>query len=67
MIRIIHKFRPTRNVLGKAGLPEATRTLVQEELALCDFVPQIRRLKSVSSFGTPSQWTVETDRDVTHW
>ena len=46
-------------------LPAATRTLVQEELALRDFVPEILRLHGVSTFGTPSVWTVETDRGVT--
>lgn len=46
-------------------VPEAMRALVQEELALRDFVPEILRLQSVSSFGTPSVWTVETDRGVT--
>lgn len=43
----------------------ATRALLEEELALRDFVPEITRLKSVSSFGTPSVWTVETDRGET--
>ena len=43
----------------------AVRALLQEELALRDFVPEITRLKSVSSFGTPSVWTVETDRGET--
>ena len=46
-------------------VPEAMRTLLQEELALRDFVPEISRLQSVSTFGTPSVWTVETDRGVT--
>jgi len=46
-------------------LPAAMRTLVQEELALRDFVPEILRLHGVSTFGTPSVWTVETDRGVT--
>ena len=46
-------------------LPEAMRTLLQDELALRDFVPEILRLQSVSTFGTPSVWTVETDRGVT--
>ena len=41
------------------------RTLLEEELALRDFVPEISRLQSVSTFGTPSVWTVETDRGVT--
>lgn len=43
----------------------AARALIEEELALRDFVPEITRLKSVSSFGTPSVWTVETDRGET--
>lgn len=46
-------------------LPPALRTLLQEELALRDFVPEIKQLKSVSSFGTPSVWTVATDRGDT--
>ena len=44
------------------ALPPAMRTLLEEELALRDFVPEISRLQSVSTFGTPSIWTVETDR-----
>ena len=47
------------------ALPPALRTLLQEELALRDFVPEIRRLVSVSTFATPSIWTVETDRGDT--
>lgn len=47
------------------ALPPDLRTLLQEELALRDFVPEIRRLKSVSTFGTPSVWAVETDRGDT--
>ena len=47
------------------SLPEAMRGLIEEELALRDFVPEITRLKSVSSFGTPSTWTVDTDRGET--
>lgn len=48
-----------------SGLPAAMRSLLEEELALRDFVPEITRLKSVSSFGTPSTWDVETDRGDT--
>ena len=47
------------------ALPAALRTLLQEELALRDFIPVITRLVSVSSFGTPSVWTVQTDRGET--
>jgi hypothetical protein len=46
-------------------VPAEARNLLQEELALRDFVPEVTRLKSVSSFGTPSVWTVETDRGET--
>ncbi len=48
-----------------SGLPHTLRSLLEEELALRDFVPEITRLKSVSSFGTPSTWLVETDRGDT--
>ena len=48
-----------------ASLPAAVRLLLQEELALRDFVPEVTRLVSVSSFGTPSIWTVDTDRGHT--
>lgn len=46
-------------------LPGEIRALLQEEMALRDFVPEITQLKSVSSFGTPSLWTVATDRGDT--
>ncbi len=47
------------------ALPGEMRALLQAELALRDFVPEITRLESVSSFGTPSVWAVETDRGAT--
>ena len=43
-------------------LPDATRTLIEEELASREFVPEIRRLRQVSTFAIPSTWDVETDR-----
>ena len=46
-------------------LPDYPRALLRDELALRDFMPEITRLVSVSSFGTPSVWTVETDRGDT--
>jgi hypothetical protein len=48
-------------------LPEATRTLVEDELASREFVPEIRRLLDVSTFATPSIWEVETDRGETRF
>lgn len=50
-----------------ADVPEPTRGLIQEELAQRDFFPEIRRIVGVSSFSTPSTWTVETDRGATEF
>jgi hypothetical protein len=36
-----------------------------EELASREFMPEISRLNHVSSFATPSAWSVETDRGPT--
>ena len=48
-----------------ADLPAVLRPLIDEELAQREFAPAIRRLLAVSSFSTPSTWTVETDRGAT--
>lgn len=46
-------------------LPPPVRALVEEELASREFVPEIRRIHSVSSFATPSTWQLTTDRGET--
>ena len=38
------------------------RQLIDEELAVREFVPTIQKIMAVSSFSTPSTWSVETDR-----
>jgi len=48
-------------------LPGALRQLVEEELGRREFMPEIRRLSAVSSFATPSTWTVDTDRGETRF
>lgn len=48
-------------------LPDAPRQLIEEELASREFMPEIKRIRSVSSFATPSTWTVETDRGDTQF
>ena len=46
-------------------LPGETRKLVDEDLAAREFMPEIERVRHVSSFSTPSTWDVETDRGTT--
>ncbi len=46
-------------------LPAPQRALVEEELAAREFMPEIGRIVSVSTFATPSAWTVQTDRGQT--
>jgi hypothetical protein len=48
-------------------LPDATRTLVEDELAGREFMPEIHRLRQVSTFALPSTWDVETDRGETRF
>ncbi|WP_253945981.1 DUF1854 domain-containing protein [Niveibacterium sp. COAC-50] len=48
-------------------LPPTVREMVETELGSREFVPEIRRLISVSTFATPSTWTVETDRGETQF
>ncbi len=46
-------------------LPDALRKLVETELASREFMPVINRIVSVSSYATPSTWTVCTDHGDT--
>ena len=41
------------------------RALIEQELAGREFVPRILRIAAVSTFATPSTWTVDTDRGPT--
>lgn len=50
-----------------AALPQPTRALVAQALEQREFMPVLQRLVSVSSFGTPSTWDVETDRGATRF
>ena len=47
------------------SLPAAARQLVEEELARREFMPEILRIREVSSFATPSTWKIETERGET--
>nr|WP_314624549.1 DUF1854 domain-containing protein [uncultured Noviherbaspirillum sp.] len=48
-----------------AALAPALRTLIEEELQGREFMPEIRAIRSVSSYATPSTWQVGTDRGDT--
>ena len=48
-----------------SDLPAAMGALVTEELASREFVPEIKAIREVSSFATPSTWQVVTDRGDT--
>jgi len=49
------------------ALPSAQRALLEELLAEREFVPEIQQLLGVSTFSTPSTWTVRTDRGTTRF
>lgn len=48
-------------------LPDGMRDLLAAALAAREFMPEIMRLVSVSSFATPSTWQVETSRGTTRF
>ncbi len=48
-----------------ADLPGPVQALLIEELEHREFGPVIERLLDVSTFSTPSVWTVHTDRGAT--
>ncbi|WP_374659051.1 DUF1854 domain-containing protein [Inhella sp.] len=45
-----------------ADVPEPAQGLLRRALSEREFHPTLTRLVSVSTFSTPSLWTVETDR-----
>jgi len=48
-------------------LPPQARALIEQELASREFAPTVLRIESVSSFSTPSTWSVVTDRGPTRF
>lgn len=47
------------------ALPAQARTLIEAELGAREFMPEIRKIVGVSTYATPSTWTVQTDRGQT--
>ena len=52
-------------VSGLDALDQPNQRAVREALAEREFMPVIERIRSVSTFATPSVWQVETDRGAT--
>ena len=48
-----------------SALDEPRRVLLAEALEQREFMPRLLRVKTVSSFATPSTWAVDTDRGPT--
>lgn len=48
-----------------ADLPGPVQALLIEEIERREFGPVIEQLQAVSTFSTPSVWTVQTDRGAT--
>lgn len=48
-------------------VPLSVATLVREELEGREFMPEIARIISVSSYATPCTWSVATDRGATEF
>lgn len=47
------------------SLSGPNRCLIEEELANSEFMPEIQRIRRVTSYATPCTWEVETDRGTT--
>ncbi|KAF1047479.1 MAG: hypothetical protein GAK35_00642 [Herbaspirillum frisingense] len=50
---------------GLEQLDAVVRKLIEEELGSREFMPEIQRIVGVSTFATPSDWTVQTTRGTT--
>ena len=48
-------------------LPQAQQQAVMKALQAREFMPEIQRVDEVSSFTTPSTWTVQTNRGLTQF
>ena len=45
-----------------SALPTEARQLIEQDLAVREFIPVIEHIESVTSFSTPCTWTLRTDR-----
>ncbi|MFN5445833.1 MAG: DUF1854 domain-containing protein [bacterium] len=54
-------------ILSLADIEAETRHVILDEIAQREFIPVIQRLVAVSTFATPSTWSVHTDRGVSNF
>lgn len=52
-------------IASTTDLTDEIRSLIEQELAKREFMPEILSILHVSSFATPSTWLVETNRGQT--
>jgi hypothetical protein len=50
-----------------SDVPEPAQSLIRDELASREFMPEILSINSVTSFSTPCTWLVQTDRGETRF
>lgn len=50
-----------------APLDADSRAVIEGELARREFMPVIRSIRGVSSFSTPCEWDIDTDRGPTRF
>ncbi|WP_296509128.1 DUF1854 domain-containing protein [Rhodoferax sp.] len=50
-----------------ADVPQPAQELIRAELATREFMPVVERIVAVTSYSTPSTWTVETNRGQTEF
>lgn len=50
-----------------SALPAAERELLESEFSSREFTPTVQAIRAVSTFSTPSLWTVATDRGETQF
>ena len=48
-------------------VPQPAQNLIREELETREFMPEILKIDSVTSFSTPCTWHVQTDRGETRF
>ena len=64
---VLHDGKEVAWIDAIADLPPAVAALVREELEGREFMPEIQRIASVTSYATPCTWEVQTDRGATRF